>query len=462
MSTQLAGIKFAAVTPQVVKEFLDTATERIVIAKAGYSVAEVEQLVQLLEEREVSCAFYMEKGDNPIRYGLGESEALPIIMNYFDLLNVQSVQQIRMALVIVDDTALVYAPAALAWEELPAELEFPNGFFGDKAIAETLFKQMGGETIVLDIEEKGKIDPEGEKDGRTAPGGERPKIITIKVPPIPKKKPDEVKEEIEETNKKLVQNPPVDPAILRNTTFYRNRFKLLKMTTHGAKIKNKKLDLNPFNDMFPDTNSRLKASWHVLTSVDEQRISSFREFHSAVSKAMRKVTHDAKRYGKLIKTKNISEFENQICQLVTTLTQKLLNIEVSPQQQNIGDNKKITLETLLAESRKSLTDYLFTLALKEEKCWDKLFSNDRSLQRKMNDEKVSKEEAVREAVETFVEYVLKFPTSDNLIELINVDFDYYDVSNELLADDDFMKMLEDFDVEVREYNEGFEKNESSF
>ena len=246
MNKQLADVKFTEVTPEVLEKFLDTAARRIVIAKAGYSVAEVTQLIKLVKERKISCDLYMEEGENAVRYGFGTSEALPLLKESMDCINVQSVNQIRMALIIIDDTALVYAPIALSWEKAPEKLEFPNGFFGGKSIAEALFKQMGGLIVVLDIEEK-------KADGVSV---DKETIFTIPVLPLPKKNPVQIKAELEKTSESLKENPPVDPAVLRNTTFYRTKFKLLKMTMHGAKIKNKTLDLNPFNAMFPKTNNR--------------------------------------------------------------------------------------------------------------------------------------------------------------------------------------------------------------
>ena len=112
------------------------------------------------------------------------------------------------------------------------------------------------------------------------------------------------------------------------------------------------------------------------------------------------------------------------------------------------------------DSRYALVEHLYSLAINEKACWDQLFSNDRSLQRKMKNNVISEENAVREAVLSFVDFALKFPEAEDLIELINVNFDYYDVSNELLADFNFMKVLEEFDVEVREYNKGFEQKRS--
>jgi hypothetical protein len=452
MTKQLADVKFTEVTPEVLEKFLATAVRRIVIAKAGYSVPEVTQLIKLVKERKINCDLYMEEGEKAVRYGFGTSEALPLLKENMDCINVQSVNQIRMALVIVDDTALVYAPNALSWEKAPEKLEFPNGFFGGKSIADTLFKQMGGEIVVLDIEER--------KEDDSSVGQER--LFTIPVLPLPKKKPEQIRAEIEKTGKALKENPPVDPAVLRNTTFYRNKFKLLKMTMHGAKIKNKKLDLNPFNVMFPDTNNRLKASWHVLTSSDEQSIPSFREFRSAVEKDKALISFDAKRYGDLIRTKDIHDFEVKVCQHVTELTKKLLNINSNPVQARLPGMQGKTLDELLVNSRSALIEHLYSLAVREEACWDQLFSNDRSLQRKMKNSEISADNAVREAVESFVDFTLKFPEAEELIELINVNFDYYDVSNELLADSDFMKVLEGFDEEVREYNKGFEQKSAGF
>ncbi|QQG64654.1 hypothetical protein [Desulfobulbus oligotrophicus] len=45
-----------------------------------------------------------------------------------------------------------------------------------------------------------------------------------------------------------------------------------------------------------------------------------------------------------------------------------------------------------------------------------------------------------------------------MIDLIRVEFDYYDISDELLAKEDFVKIVARFDIEIRDYQEGFEKN----
>lgn len=122
------------------------------------------------------------------------------------------------------------------------------------------------------------------------------------------------------------------------------------------------------------------------------------------------------------------------------------------------DESPPNLKILLQESKQSLLKYLLPLVSQHEKCFDKLFAHDRFLLRQMEEGVIEKDEAIRQALETFVEETLKFPTPENIIESIKVDFDYYDVSDELLADQEFMDKLEKFDVTVREYGKGFEKN----
>lgn len=76
----------------------------------------------------------------------------------------------------------------------------------------------------------------------------------------------------------------------------------------------------------------------------------------------------------------------------------------------------------------------------------------------MQEDKISKEEAVKQAVETFVDHRLNFPKAQEMIDLIHVEFDYYDISDELLAKEDFAEIIKRFDIRVRDYQEGYKKN----
>ena len=217
MEEKAAAVKFVKATKESVLSFLKEARNRVVIAKAGYFVDEINTLLELAKKR-VRCDLYADTDENSVRYGFGEQTALEKINENFEVLHVQSANYIRMAILIVDEMVMVYSPVALSWEEVPEKIDFPNGFIGGKDLADNLLRQIKGEQIEINIEGMN---------------------IAIQTCPVIHKAPREIKKEIETTIFMLKENPPVDPAELRNTTFYPNKCKLLKMTLHGVKIMNK-------------------------------------------------------------------------------------------------------------------------------------------------------------------------------------------------------------------------------
>ena len=229
------------------------------------------------------------------------------------------------------------------------------------------------------------------------------------------------------------------------------------MVIHGVRIKNKSISLRPFNNMLPMSNRRLKSSWNVLTREDVESLFVINDFLSQASATTAKHTFDAKRYGTLIKLKNIRLLENCITFQVFELVDHLMRGKITGEEKDKKPAIK-SLVDLLKESRAALIDYLFPQAIKDKNCWDQLFANDQSLYRRMGEKKIPETEAVKQAVETFVDHRLNFPEAQEMIDLIHVEFDYYDISDELLAKEDFVEILEEFDIEVRDYEEGYEKD----
>jgi hypothetical protein len=435
MEGNAANVQFIKVTKESVLSFLEEARKRIVIAKAGYFADEINALLTQAKKG-VRCDLYVDTDENSVRYGFGEQAALELINENLELLNVHSANYIRMAIIIVDDAVMVYSPVALSWEEVPDQIDFPNGFIGGKELSGSLLRQIEGEPIEIKIEGLN---------------------IAIQTCPVIQKAPEEIKQEIAATISVLKENPPVDPAELRKTTFYRHKYKLLKMTLHGVRIKNKSISLRPFNAMFPKTNMRLKSSWNVLTHEDVENLVAINDFLMQANAVTTKHTFDAKRYGTLIELKNIRPLENCIAFLVYELVGHLIMERKTNEDQGKIQIRK-SLVDLLKDSRKALIDHLFPQAMGEKGCWNELFANDQTLYRLMQQKKVSEDEAVKQAVETYIDHRLNFPNAQEMIDLIHVEFDYYDISDELLAKEDFVKIVETFDIEVRDYQEGYEKN----
>ena len=453
MKENAAHVQFIKVTKENVLSFLGEARNRIVIAKAGYFVDEIDKLLDQAE-KDVRCNLYVDTGENSIRYGFGEQAALELIKKNLELLNVQSANYIRMAIIIVDDAVMVYSPVALSWEQVPKQIEFPNGFIGGKDLANSLLRQIESEPIEIKIEGLN---------------------IAIQTCPVIPKAPEDIKQEIEATISVLKENPPVDPAELRKTLYYRQKYKLLKMIIHGVRINNKSISLRPFNTMFLKTNMRLKSSWNVLTREDVESLAAINEFQEVVKILVDECTLDAKRYGVMIETKNKKILEQSINCAADCL--KLCLWKISPTekadsiaQEDIANSqhtekpdeetskrKDQSLAGILKESRTALIDHLFSQAMGEKDCWNQLFTNDKALYRQMHEKKIPEEEAVKQAVETFVDHRLNFPKAQEMIDLIRVEFDYYDISDELLAKEDFFEIVAKFDIEIRDYQEGFKK-----
>ncbi len=499
MEENQGSVTFIRVSKENVLAFLGKARRRVIIAKAGYLVEEITKLL-CLADNHIHCDVYVDTDEKSIRYGFGEQAALELIHKNLERLNVRSANYIRMAIVIVDDTVMVYSPVALSWEEVPEQIDFPNGFIGGKELATSLLAQIEGKPIQIHIEGLEKTN------SQQVPVAQKATLVTkqdtsntittlledINIQPCPvvQKAPAVIKQDISKTIAILKENPLVDPSKLRKTTIYRNKYKLLKMTVHGVKITNKSISLRPFNSMFKEKNLRLKSSWNVLTREDVESLTAIKDFWEILQIFNDECTFDAGRYGVLILTKDKTQLEKGIHCAVLNLkgclgkidnktaestpapadrnaqdvetTANLLNKQVSEavpaSQEKQTDMAENSLAKLLKDSRTALVEHLFSQALQDKSCRGQLFSNDQTLYRQLWKNDISEEEAVRQAVETFVDFKLNFPKANEMIYLIHVEFNYYDISDELLAKNDFIEILQKFDIQVRDYQEGYEKN----
>jgi len=106
---------------------LKSAQHRIIAAKPGYLVDEIKELLKLSERKGIKCTIYVDSNEKAVRWGFGEKDALKLIFDNQGELDTQPAEHIRLSVIIVDDSALVYSPVALAWEKEPEKLVFPNG-----------------------------------------------------------------------------------------------------------------------------------------------------------------------------------------------------------------------------------------------------------------------------------------------------------------------------------------------
>ncbi len=276
MNAIVSKIQFVKVTKSSLLDFIRKARTRVIIAKPGYSGEEVDVLKRLSESSAVKCTLYVDPSEEAVRWGFGEKDALTTINESIVSLHVQTANRIRLSVVIVDNSALIYVPVALSWENEPDEIIYPNGVLGGADIAESFLRQIR--------EPKAESKPDD-------------KVIPFPGCDIPTKTDQNIHEEIAETQKKLEKNPPVDPAKLRKVTIYRNVYKLVKIETRGTKVKNKSVSLRPIIMIFPDVSTRLKSSWKVFSKEDLSDLWQLQMFQNEIQKIIDEFALDIKRFG---------------------------------------------------------------------------------------------------------------------------------------------------------------------
>lgn len=434
--------RFVKVTKDTLINFLHKANERIFIAKPGYFKEEVEALIKIANSKKIACNVFVDPNETAVRFGFGETEALKIIKDHGTLLHCQTASRIRMSVVIVDDQALIYVPVALAWERESKEEDYPNGIIGGQKFADVVFNEFLLQKKVPPLPEDQKIFQE-----------------TV----IKKIEETATKIQLEQSIEKLTQNPPVDPSKLEEFTFYRNNFKILKIEVRGVKIDNKSISLRPVTRLLPKIDKRLKSSWQVFTREEIESLEIKKQFLADLNKIRteqkeKRNLFDIQRHGYLIRTSAKGEFEKLLKEQKDKFIESLQNKKES--------TNDVTLSGILLRSREELINYIFNNIGKMEESWPYLFNHNIILYHDFQRAKLekTKNKILKKAIESFVQEELRFPKIDDLIGAIDIKCDYYDVSDELLRDEDFLKILNTHDLhkEIRNYGAAYRQQRDLF
>lgn len=462
MTETNSDIRFVEVTEEGLIEFLKRARKRILVAKPGYSKAEIEALVSLAQHQQVHCDVYIDPDEAAVRYGFGDADALKLAKDSADILDLQAIQGIRLSIVIVDEKALVYTPAALSWEEEPHQLAYPNGLEGGNRLVEQLLTQFGAtrleQTLFEDVSGVPSLTNHANNVNRSpgqASGAEGEPFLPDNVRCLPTVTIHEVRkavveESLKQTIESLEKNPPVDPSALRQVNIYRNLYKLVKFQIRGVQVKNKTLDLALFNRLLPQSNRHLRRSWQIFTADDVEKIAQFPQFRKRILAVLTENTVEMGRHGYLIsldkkKTLEAAAKQNKDDFLVALKT---------------PEGPGAALQDILQESKTGLVDYLFQEIKATNKPPERLFASNRIQLKRFNDEKspmAEKDGILREVLENFIDDNLHFPDFSELVKSIDITLDYYDVSDELLKDEEFKERLKEANVNPRQYAQGYEQ-----
>lgn len=446
--------EFVKVTNNRITEFIHQAKHRILFVKPAFYKCEIENIISVKEKNNIPlCELYLENGDEAIRFGFGERDALELISEKQDLLTVQLVDRIRLSILIVDNNCLIFSPSIAQLDKEDNPSDFPNGFYGDKNVVEMIITKFPTYTLNTPINHG--ID---EIEAINNPFEEIEEIMGSHHKGIT--------QELEKTINQLDENPPINPSKLHKINIYRNNYKILKRQLIGIKVKNKKINLKSFYKMLSTNNERLLSSWNIFTNDDIRSFQDMTFFENELQLIDNDFLLDIGRFGLLIETSNKEEYQKR----VNTTKQEFidfLNGDMKEGKNRFleyrtkGNSKAKSLNQVLEDSRSHLIKYLLTLANAEESFELKIFDEDRSLKREYENENINIDDVFITFISNFVDNKLKFPNKEELIEKIDIKNDIYDISDELLNNnEDFDFYIKKYDLDnLRRYNEGYEQKE---
>jgi hypothetical protein len=436
-------IRLLKIRTDDVLSYILKARERIIFAKPAFLFAEIDTLLKLKDKfNHMDIDLYMEPGDKAIRLGFGETAALELINKNLDCFKIQLAERIRMAILCVDNTALLYAPNLSFAEQETPKLTFANGILCNEFVSNEIIKQFP----VLNSDES---------SGRKT----RSNVVILPGGYIPDETMDRLQDSITSTIESLVANPAVDPSQLQKISIYRNKYKIIQQKISGINIENKKINLNRFYQLLPDKVDRLHSSWTIFRREDIDALQDTKSFQRELKKLEGKYADsliDAGRFGRILDVNKKAQYLEDITKLrddfkaycgAEPSTDIINRFDVKGKT----DNKK-SLEEILDDSRKELEEYLESLCPETDEFINIIFNRYRHLKSHHK----SAKEIIKEFVHIFVLDELKFTDVNDIINTIDIKIDFYDISDELLNDDEFKRFLEKNELDPRQTSLGFE------
>lgn len=206
---------FVAVDDECLAETISSATKRLVFAAPGLGKLAASALVDAITRLPGQVTIILDADPEVCRIGYGDPEALQILHHSASQqqLPLRHLAGLRIGVLIVDDSMLVWSPIARSVEAERAH-EQPNGLVLSGSPTEVCAATMGAEgTSTLPL--GGEI------------GTERLKV-----------------ENLQETLDNLQRNPPVPFDLARRTRVFSSRFQFVEFEIRGAQWTERKINLS--------------------------------------------------------------------------------------------------------------------------------------------------------------------------------------------------------------------------
>jgi hypothetical protein len=206
--------------------------------------------------------------------------------------------------------------------------------------------------------------------------------------------------------------------------------------------------------MLDNRDEREARSWNIFSAEDLKKLGDTKLFYSELKKIIESYLLDAGRFGYIVNMYKKQDFDKEIKKLKTEFVE-FIKGENRGNKNNrfykliqFGNSKtEDNLQSILDNSRELLTEYLLKVSENDGKLLTEIYKKDRLLLLERNENGLSEEEARRLFVKRYITTTLKFPTSKDIIDRIDVKVDYLDISDELINDNiDFKKVINKYNI----------------
>ncbi|MDO8548823.1 MAG: hypothetical protein Q7S39_01555 [Ignavibacteria bacterium] len=438
------------VTQEMIVDFINKSNTLLIVAKPAYFEVEMQAIICIVKNKNIKCRLFMESGEQTIRLGFGEVDALKSLKDFIfeneGGINIQIVKKLRLSFIVSDMYTLLFAPDISFLDSSNEAADFPNGILGDIKFTTEFLRYFEPE-LTEDMQASEKVIP--------FPGCENLIIAANN---------QNIINSIAQNINSLEISPPVNPANLKKINIYRNNYKIIKMTVNGVKLQDRKISLKPFNSMISSLDKRLKSSWNIFSEDDIKNFYEIKIFENELLEIQNKYLHNARRFGYLLKLENKKSFINELVALEKEYKMYVTgNSEVNKENNRfirMLEGKSIKRPSLKYEIEKSfddLFDFLLPQVYSSNSFTENVIQKSRELRKEYEEyNRKIPQTSLKKYLKSFIYDTLRFPNLTEIINRVSIQVDYYDISDEMLTDETFNEIIKDFEKGIREYSNALE------
>lgn len=342
---------------------------------------------------------FLDIDENVLRMGYGTLEAIKLLQD--NGITIQHISGLRNGLIVSDDIGYSYTPTALFLEKEQTEAPILNAM---RLMPDQIKEAMAR----LSPASKAIALAQAQTDEEIRHIQElvteiQPEILNVK--------------NLEEIQQNLIAAPPVKFDIARQVRVFQPHFQYVELSLTGAAIQRHKLNIPKSIQRIgvnKELEGRLKTTFDLI---DKNGKVSSKDLDDELRDIRENFTRSlGKKHGRIIRKSALPK-----------LNERLDNLKkkIEAHQNNI----KVNLDKTLTDSQKMIVNYYLPLVRKNPP--DELFGifGDPS------------EQDIQSWLQTEIKSA--FPTAESLIQKIQLEVNYKDVTFETLNKDDFLQSIKD-------------------